>query len=97
MKLLLHNLGSNRYVTVTKLTTEEGVTVRCIEQWIPRSDDHMIWGRYVTNDGQRGWWFDHGKVLDVEKTAKGKRKPIPVDIPEIDPPPADAICGVRTC
>jgi hypothetical protein len=93
-KFLLKPLGTDHGMVLAQLLTLGGHRVELCEQWLPAAGNKFVWGAYHCSETGRWWWFDHSKVLELIKTAKGKRKPFEVEIKVIGPPPPDAILAV---
>jgi hypothetical protein len=94
MEFLLKPLGSSHGMVLAHLLTPDGQRVECCEQWLAPSGEKFVWGAYRSESTGEWFWFDHFKVLDLKKTAKGKRKPFPVEVEVIGPPPPGAILAV---
>jgi hypothetical protein len=94
LTLLVHPLGTHQRMVLTKLTLPNGARVEMLEQWIGPAGNDGLWGLYGTPAGGT-WWLDRRELVRLENTAKGKRKPFPVQVPLTDPPPPDAVLATR--
>jgi hypothetical protein len=93
--LVVVPLGTHEGRVYAKLETPGGERVQLKEQWVHHGYSGKVWGRYVSDSGEK-WWFDRDEVDIATRSAKGKRKPFSVEITIDKPPPEGAVCALTS-